>query len=143
MIRRILTGFCAAVISTLTFHQTMWSLLFLAGLMGPPFPLTTNRFGIPLLVSICIWRGLWGAAYGAASSWHLKPAWLSGLLFGVFVGAWEWVSAFLRSGEWAMSQPKWLYLMQALLINGFWGVGLGMIVAVLSARTRWTRQGQP
>jgi len=32
--RRILVGFCAAVISTLTFHQAMWALLFLAGLMG-------------------------------------------------------------------------------------------------------------
>lgn len=143
MARRMLTGFCGAVISTLTFHQAMWSLLFFAGLMRPPFPLTTNRFGIPLLVSICIWRGLWGAAYGAANLWRLKPAWLSGLLFGVFVGAWEWVSGFLRSGEWALSQPKWLYLMQVLLVNGFWGLGLGMILAVLSARTRRTTEGQP
>ena len=129
MMRRVLAGFCAAVVATLTFHQAMWALLYLVGLMGAPFPLVANRFGIPLVVSICIWRGLWGAAYGAAAAWHLKPAWLSGLVFGVVVGACEWVSAFLRSGEWVLSRELWLYLMQALLVNGSWGVGLGVMLA--------------
>ena len=86
---------------------------------------------------------MWGAAYGAANSWHLKSAWLSGLAFGVIVGACEWVSAFLRSGEWVLSQPKWLYLMQALVVNGSWGLGLGTMVAVLAARTRRTKKGHP
>lgn len=136
MKRQVVVGFCAAVIATLTFHQAIWALLFLVGLMGRPFPLVTNRFGIPLVVSICLWRGMWGAAYGAARSWHLKPAWLSGLVFGLVVGACEWVSAPLRSGGWALSPQRWLYLMQALLVNGCWGFGLGLMLPVLSARSR-------
>ena len=136
MVRRALAGFCAAVVSTLTFHQAMWAMLFLIGLMGPPFPLGTNRFGVPFIVSISIWRGVWGAAYGVASSWRLMSAWLSGLVFGVLVGACEWVSALLQSGEWVVSQQRWLYLLQALLVNGFWGLGLGVMLAALLARSR-------
>lgn len=139
MKRRMLMGFGAAVISTLTFHQAMWALLFFTGVMGPPFPLTRGRFGIPLLVSICFWRGLWGAAYAAASTWHRQQAWLSGLIFGLIVGACEWVFAFLRSGEWVLTQQRSLYLMQALLVNGFWGLGLGILLAALFARTRQAR----
>lgn len=131
-----MTGFCAAVVSTLTFHQGMWGLLFLMGLMGPPFPLATNRFGIPFVVTICAWRGIWGAAYGVANVWRLKSAWLSGLGFGVTVGACEWISALLRSSDWALSQERWQYLMQALVVNGCWGLGLGLILAALSARIR-------
>lgn len=136
MVRRVLAGFCAAVVATLTFHQAMWALLFLFGLMGWPYPLAMNRFGLPLIVSICLWRGVWGAAYATVSHWHLRSAWLSGLVFGALVGAGEWVSALLRSGEWAVSHQTWLYLMQALLVNGFWGLGLGIMLAALPARTR-------
>lgn len=121
----------------------MWALLYFNGLMGPPFPLAANRFGVPLLVSICIWRGLWGAAYAAADSWHVKPAWLSGLAFGVIVGTSEWVSAFVRSGEWVITSGKWLYLMQALVINGFWGLGFGIVLPILSARASRIKQGIP
>ena len=135
----MLTGFCVAVVSTLTFHQAMWTLLHLAGLMAPPFPLARTRLGVPLLASICLWRGLWGAAY-AAGSWRRHPAWLSGLIFGVIVGACEWVFALLRSGEWVLTQQRSLYLMQALLVNGFWGLGLGVILAVLPAQARRARQ---
>ncbi len=135
--RRALAGFGAAVAAVLTFHQAMWGLLFLLGLMGPPFPLGTNRFGIPLLVSICFWRGLWGGAYGAAALRRSQPTWRSGLLFGVLVGACEWSYALLRSSDWALTEPRYLYLAQALLVNGWWGVGLGLILSAPSLRRFW------
>ena len=129
MTRRVLTGFCVAVAATLTFHQAMWALLFGLGLMGK-LPLAANRFGVPLLVGICFWRGLWGAAYAAAGL-RSRPTWRSGLAFGLGVGACEWAWALLRSHGWALSPQRWSYLAQALLVNGCWGVGLGVMLAAL------------
>jgi len=140
MVRRLLAGFCAAVISTLTFHQAMWGMLFLVGLMSPPFPLTRTHFGVPFIVSICLWRGVWGACYGVTSSWVRQAAWLSGLLFGILVGACEWIFALLRSAEWGLTRQRWLYLMQALLVNGFWGLGIGIILSALFAPALWNRK---
>ena len=133
MTRRVVTGFGVAVAATLTFHQAMWALLFGLGLMGP-LPLAANRFGVPLLVGICFWRGLWGAAYGAVGLQRFRPAWRSGLAFGLGVGACEWAWALLRSSDWALSRERWAYLAQALLVNGCWGFGLGLMLAALSAQ---------
>lgn len=69
--QRIAVGFLAAVLSVLVFHQGMILLLRETGLFG--FPRTSivwnlaanpRAFGLPTLVNLCFWGGLYGAVFG-------------------------------------------------------------------------------
>ena len=79
-------GFLAAVISVLTFHQGMWAFLHLFGLMPPPYPMRgVPPFGVPLIIDLCFWGGVWGAAFGLVLP-RLSgkyPLWVSGLGLGI------------------------------------------------------------
>jgi hypothetical protein len=49
-----LLGFVAAVISVLVFHQGMWELLHLIGLMPPWYPTDgVPPFGVPRIINLC------------------------------------------------------------------------------------------
>jgi hypothetical protein len=53
-LNRASLGFLAAVISVLLFHQGMWELLHLMGLMPPPYPTDgVLPFGVPRIVNLC------------------------------------------------------------------------------------------
>src|ERR1700733_337361 len=138
--KRIALGFVVAAISVLTFHQAMWELLHylqLPGLgMPAPYPMDpVPPFGVPRIVSLCFWGGVWGALFGAV--WHGRRAsnWWAGIilgicaaLFGLFV-----VSAIKGlpiAGGWALN--SWI---RSLLINGTWGLGVGLLLAVLPFQT--------
>ncbi len=133
-IHRAAFGFIAAVISVLVFHQAMWALLHLAGLMPPPYPTQgVPPFGVPLIADLCFWGGLWGAAFGLVlpSLPAAPPMWLKGLglgiaaaLTGLFI-----VSAIKGqplAGGWAA-----MAFVRSFLINGFWGIGVGLILPFL------------
>ena len=90
-----------------------------------------TKYGTPVLLSLSISRGLWGAAFGFAFPRANVPAWLSGLFLGVACGGFEWLSAFAGSGHWTMTGSWALYLAQAIAINACWGVGVGLIFRFL------------
>ena len=123
-------GFTAAVIAVLTFHQAMWWVLHLAGLMPPPYPVSpTQPFGAPLIVSLCFWGGLYGLAFGLAMPGLRGPLWLWGLAFGLLATA---VGLFVVGPikGWAVNLSG-ASLLRPVLINGFWGIGLGLIAPAL------------
>lgn len=126
---RLCLGFVAAALSVLTFHQGMWEALHLAGMMPPPYP--TNPippFGVPLIVDLC----LWGAVFGLVLP-GLPPApmWLLGLGLGI---------AAALTGIFIVPAIKGLPVSHNLvagvfersfLINGCWGIGVGLILPLL------------
>ena len=60
-VNRAFFGFVAAVISVLVFHQGMWELLHLIGLMPPRYP--TNGvppFEVPRIIDLCIGGAVFG-----------------------------------------------------------------------------------
>src|ERR1019366_6098367 len=90
--KRIGVGFLSAVISVLIFHQGMWALLHYLAVPGltmpPPFPTDPiPPFGVPRILNLCFWGGLWGAAFGAV--WRGRPGtyWWGGLLLGAAAAA--------------------------------------------------------
>lgn len=138
---RLVVGFLCAALSVLTFHQGMLLLLRELGLFGiPPTVLVWNMqpnpraFGLPNILNLCFWGGLYGAAYGALAPRITWPAWLSGLAVGVaatLVGF--FVVAALRGqpvgGGW--QAMAWV---RSLVINGTFGIGLGLIWAAVTSR---------
>src|SRR5271168_5050034 len=84
--KRIRLGFSAAVISVLVFHQGRWGLLHVAGLMPPPFPTwAVPPFGVPEIINLCFWGGMWGAVFGLLLPWlpSSPPMWVRGLGLGI------------------------------------------------------------
>jgi hypothetical protein len=130
-------GFVAAVISVLVFHQGMWGLLHLMGLMPPWYPTRgVPPFGVPLIVDLCFWGGVWGAAFGLVlpklpSSY---PMWLLGLGLGIaaaLVGLFivPLIKGLPVAGGWAP-----MTFVRSFLINGFWGIGVGLILPLMMRR---------
>lgn len=142
---RVLLGFFTAVISVLIFHQGMWTLLHylqLPGLgMPPPFPTdSVPPFGVPRIVSLCFWGGLWGALFGLV--WRGRPAtyWWGGLLLGVAAALTGlFIVAAIKGlpigGGWQVN--NWI---RSLLINGTWGLGVGLLLMVFSREATRRRE---
>jgi hypothetical protein len=130
---RILLGFTAGALSVLVFHQSVVELLHLAGIiatrawsMQPVRPL-----GIPRIVDLCFWGGLYGAAFGALLPRFRWPVWTCGLLLGcaaVLVG-WFVVAPIKGAPIAAGFVP--IAMGRSLLINVTWGLGVGLILPLL------------
>jgi hypothetical protein len=132
---RAVLGFIAAAISVLTFHQAMWEALHLLALPGlgmpPPYPVDpVPPFGVPRILSLCFWGGLYGAVYGLLLPRLTMPSWLSGLVLGIIAAL---VGMFVVAA--IKHQPiggNWVVLnwVRSFLINGFWGIGVAVILSL-------------
>ncbi len=133
--KRIAFGFLVAAFSVLTFHQGMWTLLHYLNLpgMGMPLPYPTDPIpplGVPRILNLCFWGGLWGALFGAIYRGPHGSYWWAGLLLGVaasltgllIVPA---IKGLPIGGGWMVT--SWI---RSLLINGFWGLGVGLMLPV-------------
>lgn len=137
MIRQAALGFIAAALAVLTFHQGMWALLHalkLPGLgMPAPFPMTpVPPLGVPRIASLCFWGGLYGVPFGLLLPVMpaALPRWLAGLGFGIIASL---VGIFVVAplkGQ-MIVLPVGIAWLRPLLINGAWGVGLGLIAPAL------------
>lgn len=135
-IKRAALGFVAAVIAVLTFHQGMWELLHLANIDGLKMPSwyptdSIPPFGVPRVLNLCFWGGLYGMVFGLLLPKFTWPIWLCGLLTG-FIAAFTGlvivaaIKGLPIGGGWVLM--NWV---RSLLINGSWGLGLGLIVPFL------------
>lgn len=134
-LNRAAFGFAAAVISVLTFHQGMWELLHLAHQMPPPYPTRgVPPLGVPLIIDLCFWGGIWGGLFGLAlpSLPRPCPMWIFGLGLGIaaaLVGLFivPLIKGLPVAGGWAA-----ISFVRSFLINGFWGIGVGLILPLLT-----------
>jgi tetrahydromethanopterin S-methyltransferase subunit B len=143
--KRIALGFIVGAISVLTFHQAMWELLHYLALPGlgmpPPFPTEpVPPFGVPRIASLCFWGGVWGAAFGAVWRGPRASLWWAGLLLGVVAAlTGMFIVAAIKGqpigGGWVLT--NWI---RSLLINGFWGLGVGLMLSALPGATVARRQ---
>jgi hypothetical protein len=134
--KRAVMGFLAAAIAVLTFHQGMWELLHLAAIpgLGMPawFPMDgVPPWGVPKLANLCFWGGLYGVAFGLLMPKFTMPLWLCGLMTGLIaslVGLFvvPAIKGLPVGGGWVLM--NWL---RSFLINGSWGVGLGVFLPFL------------
>ena len=135
---RAVFSFVAGFIATLIFHQPALALLWWAGVAPfAPFSMAaTQPFGVPALISLASWGGVWGIVFGLVDSRF--PAgggyWVAAFLFGAILPTLVALLVVLplkgqpMGGGWHTA-----LLLTAFLINGAWGVGTGLILKALSA----------
>jgi hypothetical protein len=127
-------GFFAAVLSVLIFHQGMWAVLHALGEMPAPYPTApVPPFGLPRIVDLCFWGGVWGALFGLALPLLPEgvPIWLLGLGLGILAAL---VGLFVVSplkGQAVAGGFAPMAFVRSFLINGFWGIGVGLILPLM------------
>jgi hypothetical protein len=137
--KRALFGFIAAAISVLVFHQAMWEALHLLALpgLGMPLPYPTDPippFGVPRILDLCFWGGLYGIVFGLVMPRLKAPLWLCGLGLGIIAAL---VGLLLVPAIKGLPiGAGWVLLswVRSFLINGFWGVGVGLILPLFLRR---------
>jgi hypothetical protein len=132
---RVLKSFLAGFLSTLVFHQGLLALLHGVGATPRmPWVLTPTRpFGVPAVVSLAFFGGLWGILI-----WEIvrkrppSKQWAVALALGAVLPT--LVALFVVfpmkglpvAGGW---KPD--ILLGALLLNGAWGVGVVVFMRLL------------
>jgi hypothetical protein len=131
-------AFVAGFVSTLVFHQGVYWLLYQAGsLPRPPWNMApVPPLGVPAVVSLAFWGGLWGIAlwllvrrFSGARRWALAIG-LGALLPSLVALA---IVFPLKGGAFfAGGDPK--ILIGALLLNGAWGFGVALLMKLMGSR---------
>jgi hypothetical protein len=142
--RWLVTGFFSGFIAVLLFHQGAALVLHaLDWTPRAPYSLEpTQPFGVPQLGSIAFWGGLWGAVL-AVSLGRLAGARLiaAATLFGAVLPtlvAWFVVAPLKGQPMAAGGAPAAMAV--GLLVNGAWGLGTGIGLA-LFGRSRARPRG--
>jgi hypothetical protein len=136
---RLALGFLAGALAVLTFHQGLLALLTSFGALSSnvysmrPIP----PLGVPEIASNAFWGGMWGIVFAAfAPRRTLGPRyWLWAVVLGALalpIVGWFIVAPLKGTPVAAGWVPSRMAL--SMLINGVWGVGTGIIFALL---TRW------
>ncbi|HEY1934392.1 MAG TPA: hypothetical protein VGG99_20480 [Acetobacteraceae bacterium] len=138
---RAVLGFIAAAISVLTFHQGIVGLYYLAHAAGRPWSLApVPPFGVPRVLDLCFWGGLYGIGYGLIWPWLAVPRWFSGILLGFLAVAVLWLVVAPLKG--APLGFGWHAdgMIRSLIINGGWGLGVGLILPRIMPRSTSRRR---
>ena len=135
---RTLFGFIAGFFATLIFHQLAVALLWWAGVapFGPYSMTPTQPLGVPAVISLAFWGGVWGVLFGLIDNRFPTGGgyWLTAFVFGAILPTLVALLVVLplkgrpAGGGWHAA-----LLLTAVLINGAWGVGTGLILKTLSA----------
>ena len=134
-VMRAIFGFIAAAISVLVFHQAICEALHLLALpgMGMPPPYPTDPIaplGVPRIVNLCFWGGLYGIVFGLVLPRLTAPIWLCGLGLGIIAALVGLLVVPAIKGL-PVGSGFPLGWVRSFLINGCWGVGVGLILPLM------------
>lgn len=133
---RLIIGFISGFLATLTFHQFTLALLYYAGIasFGPFSMSATSPFGVPAVISLSFWGGVWGIIYETLCNRFPGDFryWITAFLFGAILPS--LVALFIvfplkglpLAGGWKVS-----VLLSVFLINGMWGIGTGILLKII------------
>ena len=135
---RLLLGFVAAFLATLTFHQIGIWVLHAAGLTAAT-PWTTTPippFGVPQVISLAFWGGVWGILFVLIERWLARSPggyWVGATLFGAIVPTLVLMFiVFPLKGRPLGGGFAWQLIVTLLVAHGLWGLGTAVFLGVLS-----------
>src|SRR5262249_7076006 len=116
----------------LTFHAFAWWVFYLLGMQRiPPYPMVPNMIGVPVVLSLAFWAGVWGIVMVWLAPRPAQPVWVVCLPVSLAASV---VQAFIlppvRGGaiNWDI-----LAILRAFIINGVWGIGVAIIAGYLAS----------
>jgi len=128
-------AFIAGFVSTLLFHQGVLALFYLAGAVRrTPYDLgSVPPLGIPAVISLAFWGGVWGAAIWPLLKNVAGPAyWLRALVIGAIgPSAVALFIVFPLKGMPAAGGWDAKLILGALILNGAWGLGVALLMRLL------------
>src|ERR1700757_1215048 len=102
--------------------------------MPPPYPTDgVPPFGVPRIINLCFWGGVWSAVFGLVlPRLPAYPMWCLGLGLGIaaaLVGLFivPLIKGLPVAGGWSA-----MTFVRSVLINGFWGIGVGLLLPILT-----------
>jgi len=129
-----LKAFLAGFMATLIFHQGVFGLLYLAGVVpSPPFNLTpVPPLGVPQVISLAFFGGLWGIpAWALIRNRATAGYWGLALLFGAIAPTVvAMVLVFPLKGL-EVTATTWV---GGLILNGAWGIGVAVVMILLGGK---------
>lgn len=125
-----LKNFLSGFFSTLLFHQGLLYLFFLSGIVPvKPFNMTaTSPLGVPSVLSLAFFGGLWGIALGQLLSLTTATHfWLKSFFFGALLPTIVAIGVVfpLKGIEFSFSR-----LALAFFLNGAWGLGTALFIFI-------------
>ena len=136
-VKLLILGFIAGFFSVLIFHQGLWYLLHLIGFIPADLPAWPRDpippFGVPSVISISFWGGVWGAALAPFLVRHSGTTyWASWILIGAV--ALTITALYVVSPIKGQPMPAlWPSFYYALLVNGAWGFGTALLLKLFGA----------
>lgn len=129
----LILAFIAGFLATLIFHQGVLGLLYFGGRVAmAPWNLTAvPPLGVPQVISLAFWGGLWGIALWALIRSRRGPSyWALAIVLGALLPSLvAWFVVFPLKGI-ALSSTL---VVGALLLNGAWGLGVGLYMRLFRA----------
>jgi hypothetical protein len=133
---RYIAGFVAAFLATLVFHQIGLELCHLIRLTpGMPYNFTINPWGVPAVISLAFWGGVWGLPFVLVEpSFRRWPGgyWGGAIIFGaIFPTIFSWLVVAPLKGLPLGYGFHFPGLLIGFIVNGLWGLGTGVFLGIL------------
>lgn len=129
-----LKAFVAGFLATLLFHQGLFGLFYLAGMVpAAPYNMApVPPFHVPAVMSLAFFGGLWGIPIWAIIR-RMKPLmhWFSAIVLGAIGPTVVAMLVVFPLKGIPVSAQTW---MGGLVLNGFWGLGLAVFMAFMVNR---------
>ena len=140
---RLFFSFLAGFLATLLFHQPALWMLNEVGMvdraaygMSPTWP-----FGIPAVISLAFWGGLWGIpAWLVIRRWRGALYWIAAIVFGAVLPT--LVAGFIVApikGQPIAGGGDPAALMTGVIVNGAWGLGTALFLWLMIDRKQRAR----
>lgn len=131
--RALIIAFIAGFAAVLLFHQPVLALLDASGFVkaGTYSMQATRPFGVPQVLSLAFWGGVWGIALFLAQSRFPRGSgyWIASFLFGAILPTLvSWFVVAALKGQPLAAGGDAHRMITSLLINGAWGLGTAIFL---------------
>ena len=124
-------AFLVGAAAVLIFHQPTLALLHAIGLTpSSAYPIRPNPLGVPVVISLTFWGGVWSILIAwiltrMPTGWRY---WVAAAVLGAFPPTLtSWFLIFPMKGLPFGGGSASVGMLNALVVNGVWGLGLGLL----------------